>query len=354
MVFNRNSPYPYFYKPITYHSSDKNRQKISYSVNFLDGYRPVNSTKTKRILFYKPPGWYRNSQDHCRQGLKKCPQKHCECLLGPRHIDQADVVIFDLTQLNIKEPPARKPNQVWAMFGIECPFYYGSHLYETEAWRGVFNWTMTYRLDSDIIYPYGVFYRRQPPLKANFSQIALNKTKSALWFVSNCNTPSKRQQYVKELRKYNISVDMYGNCGPLKCRGPHCDGMYNEYRFYLSFENSPCFDYFTEKLFKVYSHNIVPVVRGGANYSSLVPPGTYINAADFSTPQELAKHLQYLEQNVTAYAEILERKSRYIQTNLDQLESAYCDFCVKIHNLDLFRQQYYDIGKWLTQETCHV
>ncbi|XP_046579581.1 glycoprotein 3-alpha-L-fucosyltransferase A-like [Haliotis rubra] len=285
MAFGPISTLPYFYKPVSFHSSDY-RQRASYSVDFTRGYRPVTSTKSKLILFHNPPRWFTGDtlRNTCQQGIQECPQKNCQCSYDPKQTERADAVIFDGVELKYRTPPLKQTNQVWIMFGLECPYYYNNQLYLSEQWRHVFNWTMTYRLDSDVILPYNVLYQQQQPPKVNFSQIALNKTKSVLWFVSNCNTQSKRQQYVKELRKH-ISVDIYGRCGPLKCRGPKCGFLYNQYRFYLSFENSFCVDYITEKLFKVYAHNIVPVVRGGADYNSLVPNGTYINAADFSSPK---------------------------------------------------------------------
>lgn len=54
----------------------------------------------------------------------------------------------------------------------------------------------------------------------------------------------------KELQKY-IPVDIYGACGTLKCaisEKQKCDQMLNtDYKFYLAFENSLCYDYITEK-----------------------------------------------------------------------------------------------------------
>jgi alpha-1,3-fucosyltransferase len=49
------------------------------------------------------------------------------------------------------------------------------------------------------------------------------------------------------------------------------------YKFYLSFENSVCRDYISEKFWKALNNNIVPVVLGGADYSRVAPPKSYIN-----------------------------------------------------------------------------
>jgi alpha-1,3-fucosyltransferase len=49
------------------------------------------------------------------------------------------------------------------------------------------------------------------------------------------------------------------------------------YKFYLSFENSLCRDYVTEKFWKVLMYDVVPIVYGAANYSLLAPAKSFIN-----------------------------------------------------------------------------
>ena len=56
-------------------------------------------------------------------------------------------------------------------------------------------------------------------------------------------------------------------------------------RFYISFENAICKDYITEKTYNALKLNTIPIVLGGVNYSSLLPPHSFINAAEFITPQ---------------------------------------------------------------------
>ena len=139
--------------------------------------------------------------------------------------------------------------------------------------------------------------------------------------MSKCDTTykyeSQREKYVKELRKYT-DVDIFGECGPHDCSKDHmmrCIDLLNvKYRLYLSFENSLCHQYVTEKVFRTFREDIqvVPVVLGGHDYKRHLPKGTYINTADFRSPKDLAKHLRALSKDVHAYAEILERKSQYI------------------------------------------
>ena len=85
-------------------------------------------------------------------------------------------------------------------------------------------------------------------------------------------TESDREDYVKELEKY-FPVHIYGGCGTCSCPENDCGSTYNikskcldfiseNYMFYLSFENSICLDYVTEKFFKALNVGILPIVLG--------------------------------------------------------------------------------------------
>lgn len=116
------------------------------------------------------------------------------------------------------------------------------------------NWTATYREDSDIVTPYEkwVYYEVNRKEQSEYKNYATGKTKQVAWFVSNCVTTNGRLEYAHELQKY-ISVDIYGRCGPLKCKksvSKECGELLdNSYKFYLAFENANCRDYITEKFF---------------------------------------------------------------------------------------------------------
>jgi alpha-1,3-fucosyltransferase len=119
--------------------------------------------------------------------------------------------------------------------------------------------------------------------------------------VSHCSTISKRENYVAELQKY-IQVDIYGECGKLDCPKSDCRKMLaRDYKFYLAFENSKCSEYATEKLFACLHTDIVPVVMGGSNYSTIAPPGSLIDTRDFASPQALAEQLLRLANNTEDY-----------------------------------------------------
>ena len=121
--------------------------------------------------------------------------------------------------------------------------------------------------------------------------------------VSNCNSNSAREAYVEELQKY-IPVDVIGKCGNTTvCRsykesGDGCHMKLSSlYKFYLSFENSICYDYVTEKFTRALKMPIVPVAMGGANYTAFAPNNSFIDEFDFESPKELAHYLLYLDKH---------------------------------------------------------
>ena len=57
-----------------------------------------------------------------------------------------------------------------------------------------------------------------------------------------------------------------------------------DYKFYLSFENSICPDYVTEKFYNPLLFTTVPIVYGGANYEAIgAPRNSYIDVRNFTS-----------------------------------------------------------------------
>ena len=89
---------------------------------------------------------------------KSCTVQNCVVSYKKEDFNSSDVVIFharnmpsvnSLRELHNK----RSPNQAWVFYIIESP----AHTPDTRHYAGLFNWTMTYRRDSDIYHPYGFY-----------------------------------------------------------------------------------------------------------------------------------------------------------------------------------------------------
>ncbi|XP_060558849.1 alpha-(1,3)-fucosyltransferase C-like [Ruditapes philippinarum] len=271
----------------------------------------------------------------------------------------ADAVLFQGGRL-INKPPIRcHANQVYVFTSIESPIHL-MFSYGGKRWYNTINWTMTYRLDSDILYKYGSLKLKNLtdiPKEKNYEQIFKEKTKEVAWLVSDCPTEGKREKYVNILQKY-MKVDIYGRCGPFKnCtkeEGTKClQKIGKDYKFYLSFENSVCKDYMTEKVFGWFQRDIITVVRGARNYDKLLPKNTYIDTHKFTSVKDLAEYLKKLSKNKEEYIKYLREKDKYETESLrTQVQRAYCDLCKRLHHIEDYKRTYQNIDQWWLTDSC--
>lgn len=228
---------------------------------------------------------------------RKCIHTNCVVTSNKNFLSDIgmfDVIAFhgpDIIYLEAYELPQRRLyHQKYVFASIESSENYPLC---SEKYDGYFNWTWTYKLDSEVRWGYFVIRDSNknivgPRKEMNWidwfdmdkvsnetKKILRKKTKAVAWFVSNCMTKSRREGYVmglqKYLNKYNLQIDIFGACGSLECSRDKEEECYKmietDYYFYLSFENAFSEDYVTEKVLIPLQHNAVPIVYGGADYS---------------------------------------------------------------------------------------
>ena len=307
----------------------------------------------------------------------KCRYTNCVLTSDRSLLNRSDVVIFHAHDFRDEDvPQERSPEQRYVFFYFEAlPAYRRFPIFNSTR-KNYFNWTMTHRRDSDIHcnQPYGIIKRKayfqtpnvlpeplspgeSPPdpkvllldIRTNnsvFISTFANKTKLAVWFRSNCATHGKRETFFEQLGKY-ITIDTYGGCGTLKClpsNSPGCDKILDNYKFYISAENSLCSDYVTEKFYRALEAGAIPVVYGGANYSQYAPPHSFVNVADFDSFKDLADYLLLLDRNPRLYAQYFDWKNEW---EVDRKPTkGWCDLCEKINNPSEPTKVYEDISQW--------
>ncbi|XP_057368439.1 alpha-(1,3)-fucosyltransferase C-like [Daphnia carinata] len=305
--------------------------------------------------------------------VSQCEIFHNETALP---LKDYDAIIMNMHVIWLTELPyfKRRPHQRFIFMTQESPA--SMFLLNVNKLKNYFNWTMSYRLNSDIQFLYGriqpgpsapktAMERRrlietmQQPSVKNY---AVNKNRLAAWMASHCETPSLRETYVNQLKKF-ISIDVYGECGKLSCNrneshwlsDAECYVMLEaKYKFYLSFENSICEDYVTEKFFEIMKRNIVPIVYGGANYTQIAPPHSFIDALQY-TPETLAQYLKVLDANDTLYNEYFWWKSHYVvEAGVEQMaRHGFCDLCKQLHQDREVTKYYSDLtSEWHPKNKC--
>lgn len=221
-----------------------------------------------------------------------------------------------------------------------------------------------FRRDSDIVAPYGQweYYDKRVTQLHQSVNYAKGKTKKVAWFVSNCGAKNNRLQIAKELSKY-ISVDIYGACGGqnLECPRSNESACYEllekDYKFYLSFENSNCRDYVTEKLYRnALQHNVLPIVMGGSpeDYHKMAPERSFIHVDDFANVSSLAAYLNLLDKDDVLYNTYFKWKGTG-----EIIDAHYwCRVCSMLHipNKDKSKYRLSDVSFrkwWQGEDVCN-
>lgn len=161
---------------------------------------------------------------------ENCPVKGCQIT---HNQTEADVLIFQNSDV-LNEPPRwRRKEQIWIAYLLESPTHTFDKRFKRK-YRGnhEFNWTATYRTDSDIVTPYSKFVPYEEHLGdyrllKEFSKtrkhqeeffettsehqknLIRSKTGMVAWFASNCNAANNRLEYAHELSRFT-QVDIFG------------------------------------------------------------------------------------------------------------------------------------------------
>jgi len=323
--------------------------------NFDTGIHHFSANATKKIIL-----WYnhKGQVNHERTNgiLSHCEYNNCVSTGDLSKQTVADAVIFVVSYKHVgNKPPIKrgKPDQVWIFKLGESPYGRNFRGYDSPEWTHQVNWTSSLMLDTDL--PHGpgfVRTRTEVPAK-NYSAIYDLKTKTALWIASNCNAPSKRDIYVKRLQESGLQVDVYGTCGSFgRKSADEMNKIIPQYKFYLSFENSLCEDYVTEKFIDRYNNDWILVARGGANYSKILPMKTYINTADFASPKALAEYLNELGSDRARYLRLLEAKDRFEGRYGVGYHHSLCELCHRLNHLHAYRKTYKNVKDFLKKGRC--
>lgn len=232
---------------------------------------------------------------------KNCIWQNCYLVADHSYFNNTldyDVLLFNALELrfpNFRFPLNRSEVQQYVLVGLEP----SAHCPIPESFNNFFNLTWTYKLNSDVPYPYiavrnnhseligpktdmkWIDINEMLPTSEDILSILKGKSIAAAWIATNCKTINNRFEFAvnlsSALSQYGHQVDFYGACGNHFCEkipgyrngdiSGCSDKIKSDYYFYFAFENSFCEDYVTEKVLHGLKNFAVPVVYGGANYS---------------------------------------------------------------------------------------
>jgi hypothetical protein len=202
----------------------------------------------------------------------KCPVYNCQITKNRMLMPISTMVLFympTLYQNSGEKLPRKLRDQKFVFTSYEAPTHYSNF----SRFNGLFDLSATYRLDSDFSSIYFTeHYELNWELNEKFNDTQdfhLNKLSSAAIIVSNCGPydKSNRFEYIKALNK-TIPIVVFGKCGipcpnDINCR----QYVSQNFMFYLSFENSLCRDYITEKFFDINQQFFLSVFQSSTDWT---------------------------------------------------------------------------------------
>ncbi|KAF2883434.1 hypothetical protein ILUMI_22744 [Ignelater luminosus] len=344
---------------------------------FLEKEYPKVNTSTKN---YTILNWeYGSATDarHIRRftrtpfdPFENCSVDNCIISYNNLDIDIADLVLFEIYFIcGPQELPPRpnNTNQIWTFVTEESPLNtYADYMLQCPSFDGYFNWSMTYRMDADIPFPYGRTVALTPEEEGKFDFDKWNKAKNQNVLItilgSHCHAKNSRWPYVQKLRKY-ISLHTFGECGENKCPGYYrkdCD-LLSRYKFYLAFENSNCNEYITEKVWwNSFGKNAIPIIMGTTKriLNQTLPPNSYIHINDFVNPRRLAQYIIYLNNTPRELEKYLEWKNHFKVLNehgyFQSKSELYCRACEALNYNSKKKKVYNNLNKYWFQNQCQT
>ena len=166
----------------------------------------------------------------------------------------------------------------------------------------------------------------------------------ATFVARNCGAMNNRNAYV------NAIAEVVGVVSPSSCLNnaewPQCGTrpctkteMIHDYKFHLAFENGDSPGFITDRIYHSFEAGVLPVWMGTREVAEVVPPGSYIDVAEFDGPYAVANYLKMLLDNETLYASYFEWKKKPLDPKFEEenrvlwTESVQCRSCYYVDAL---------------------
>ena len=180
--------------------------------------------------------------------------------------------------------------------------------------------------------------------KVKNSKVSKDALPKATFVAHNCNPMNNRNDYVKAINA-KIGVLALSSCLN-NAKWPDCNGTpcskveaIQPYKIHLAFENGDSPGFVTDKIYHALEAGVLPVWMGTRDVAETVPKGSYIDVAEFNTPDDVASYLQLVLENETLYNSYFEWKYKsfdpdYVRNNrVLWSESIFCRICYYVDTL---------------------
>ena len=345
--------------------------------------RPFAQTPLRRnprqpiILFYS--GFYAKTRNDwpVKRGPMDCGGYQCILTSDRGFYSESSAVVFHHRNPKwVKDVPTLRkgnmPGKLFVVYNRESNLWEPKGKDYLDAVNGMINWTIGLRRDNDIYIPTAIITRGRhlDGFDPHKNYLADKEGFTAALLTSNCWVGSSfklyygRRDFIRALQDAGLKLDVYGACGTQCGSYENCARYLKKYKFVLTFENSLCWDYLTEKPF-IGGLNIgsVPIIATWANISDpyVLPPGSFIDALNFSTPSKLISYMEKVGEDPKLYNRFFEWRANWTYRLVSQFEGHvpfsddyFCPLCHRLHELKRHPRlktitNYTD---WYEQEKC--
>lgn len=294
----------------------------------------LNYTHNHTIIY-----WKKDATD--RFDVIECDELFCDVywtnrkLMLPRNSEGAYLFYGSLTTFGNMPLPRNPQKVIWAFQHEESPKNEMHFMHEKTL--NLFNYSSTFSRHSDVPFPlhYMISLRLITSTKyfvrTEVKNRALKEISPILYIQSSCVAPTDRDEYVRELMKYQ-QIDSYGAClnnKPLpdylqEMNGNYINNLYDEsflkfmarYKFVLAIENGVCDDYISEKFWRAIHLGVVPIYFGAPTIRDWLPNNkSALLLDDFLSPELLSARINTLMRDDDRYEEYLQHKTKALISN---------------------------------------
>lgn len=236
----------------------------------------------------------------------------------------------------------------------------------TKHHNSFFNWTMTYRRDSDIMNPLGLLHRLES--QDDFPvQIPTDDANILAWIQTDCTAQfGLHQELMDKLDAAGVTVSKYGACkGNIPCsvgddaaKSVDCwtklKQVPHAHPFLLVIHDAMVRDYVPPAFFQALQHGMIPVVVANVDFLNEthggIPTKSYVDVLKHGSVQQLATKLLQTARTSKNPAVLLghyhEWRKHYTISYYPVLQQkALCNLCKLLHHSEE-PKVYDDIEAW--------
>jgi len=306
-------------------------------------------------------------------GLQTCGDYRCLFTndRSYRHHPMLRTIFFYGTDFKPYDVPLpRKPGEDWALFHEESPK--NNPIFSHKEMMANFNHTSTFRKHSD--FPLTTQYLESLEMVTDPAFLIPLNVKNRMvdeglapvaYVQSGCDTPSQRDEWVKEFMKY-VKVDSYGEClnnkqltddikGSEQMEHKEYLNLLAKYKFIISIENAVCEDYVTEKLWRTLKVGAVPIYLGAPNIEEYLPnKKSAVLVKNFNSVEDVANHVKLLHSDETLYKSYLSHKLAHNRDTSSLITNQLLKDMVHNRKWGVTSEQQARMGNFVAHFQCFV